>query len=60
MSYAAQDDDDEWPETRFQAFLELVLVTPFTVARRVLNVVMGPRWMRRLGDWIDSRGGSCD
>ncbi len=56
---AAQDDqDDELPRNRIEALVELVVITPFTVLRRVANVILGPRRVRRVDHWIERRGGS--
>ena len=52
MSQYTWGDDDE-PTSRLEALLELVLITPFEVIKRVLNVVLGPQRMQR---W--TRGGS--
>ena len=48
------------PRDRVEALFELVVVTPFTVAYRVLSVVLGPRRVRALDEWISRSGGSTD
>lgn len=57
MSHYQWDDEDTGPNTRGEALIELML-TPFTVLRRVLNVIIGPSRMRRVDDLISRQGGS--
>jgi len=53
---AAQDDEDELPRNRIEAFVELIIITPFTILRRVANVIIGPARVRRFDRWIDHQG----
>lgn len=51
--------DDE-PHNRIEAIVMLVVVTPFTIIGRVLDVIAGPERMRRLYERIERLGGSTD
>jgi hypothetical protein len=54
------EGDDEGPRDRPEALFFLFLVTPFTIIGRVLDVVVGPRRMRRFYRRIERLGGSTD